>query len=138
MGTTVLETYNNSPINVFKYYKTKYTHVKRKEIWWADLDGVGSEQQGRKPVLIIQNNIGNTYSPTTIIAPLSTKTHKKLPTHVLLKAEECGIPEDSIVLLEQIKVIDKSRLKSKITVLTDKKMNEIDSALLISVGLKAV
>lgn len=135
MNVAIDANYNHT---AFKYFKTKFLHVKRKEIWWAELEGKGSEQKGRKPVLVLQNNIGNLHSPTTIVAPLSTKTNKTLPTHVLLKSDVCNIPEDSIVLLEQIKVIDKSRLKSKITTLDDESMKKIEKALLISVGMVAV
>lgn len=89
--------------------------IKKGDIFYADLSGgVGSEQHGERPVLIIQNNIGNKYSPTTIVAAITTHEKKlDLPTHVLLD-ESCGLKQQSIVMLEQIRTIDKSRLKKKI------------------------
>ena len=117
----------------FHYYKTVYTHVKRNEIWWIQLDyGIGSEQSGYRPALIIQNNIGNMYSPTTIIAPISSKIDgKHLPTHVILNPKESGLPYTSVVMLEQIRVIDKKRLRKKVGALNSEIMKKDNAAMLI-------
>ena len=107
--------------------------ILRGEVYYADLSPVvGSEQGGVRPVLIIQNNVGNRYSPTIIVAAITSKIEKRrLPTHV-----DIGdvLAKESIVLLEQIRTIDKVRLKQKIVVVRDKKMKKIDSGLNISVG----
>lgn len=111
--------------------------VKRGEIYYANLSPVvGSEQGGLRPVLIIQNDVGNKYSPTVIVAAITAQISKgKLPTHVELRAEECKLEKDSVVLLEQLRTIDKRRLKEKVTVLQDKFMVRVDQAMSISVGL---
>lgn len=111
--------------------------VKRGDIYYADLSPVvGSEQGGMRPVLIIQNNVGNHYSPTVIVAAITTKIQKgKMPTHVELSAEETGLDKNSVVLLEQIRTIDKQRLKDKVTHLEQKEMDLVDEALAISIGL---
>jgi len=97
---------------------------------------VGSEQGGVRPVIIIQNDIGNKYSPTIIIAAITSQINKaKLPTHVEISSEEYGLNKDSVVLLEQIRTLDKKRLKEKIGHMTDSDMVKVDNALLISVGL---
>ena len=100
----------------------------------ADLSPVvGSEQGGIRPVLIIQNNVGNKYSPTVIVTAITSKLDKaKLPTHIELSAEKYHLPKDSVALLEQIRTLDKRRLREKITVLEDDKMKEINRAILIS------
>lgn len=110
--------------------------VQRGEIYYADLSPVvGSEQGGIRPVLILQNNVGNKYSPTIIVAAITTKVGKlKLPTHVDV-ASDRGLEKDSVVLLEQLRTIDKQRIKDKITQLKKDKMAEVDEALKISVGL---
>lgn len=102
----------------------------------ADLSPVvGSEQGGIRPVLIIQNNVGNKYSPTVIVTAITSKLDKaKLPTHIELSAEKYHLPKDSVALLEQIRTLDKRRLREKITVLEDGKMKEINRAILISLG----
>ena len=112
-------------------------NIKRGEIYYADLSsGCGSEQCGSRPVLILQNNIGNMYSPTTLIAPLTTRSKKnELPTHVLLKSDSNNLSYDSTVLLEQISVIDKKRLRERITYLDTSQMREINNAIAISLGL---
>ncbi|WP_027108929.1 type II toxin-antitoxin system PemK/MazF family toxin [Lacticigenium naphthae] len=112
--------------------------VKRGDIYYADLSPVvGSEQGGMRPVLIIQNNVGNRYSPTVIVAAITTKIQKgKMPTHVEISAEETGLDKDSVVLLEQVRTIDKQRLKDKVTHLDYRLMFDVDDALAISVGLK--
>ena len=111
--------------------------VKRGDIYYADLSPVvGSEQGGRRPVLIVQNNVGNHYSPTVIVAAITTKIQKgKMPTHVEVKANESGLEKDSVVLLEQVRTIDKQRLRDKVTQLSAQEMELVDEALAISVGL---
>lgn len=111
-------------------------NVKRGEIYMADLSPVvGSEQGGVRPVLIIQNNIGNRYSPTVIVSAITSKLGKaKLPTHIDLPSEKYHLPKDSVALLEQIRTLDKRRLREKITCLEENKMREINRAILISLG----
>lgn len=110
--------------------------IKRREIYYADLSPVvGSEQGGNRPVLIIQNDVGNMHSPTTIVAAItSRKTKTNLPTHVDIQAQ--GLARDSIVLLEQIRTIDKSRLKEYIGELDCSAMQKVDRAIMISFGLQ--
>ena len=112
--------------------------VKRGEIFYADLSPViGSEQGGIRPVIIIQNDIGNRYSPTVIIAAITSQINKaKLPIHVEISSEEYGLNRDSVVLLEQIRTLDKRRLKEKIGHMTEKDMKKVDMALAISLSLK--
>ena len=113
--------------------------VKRGDMFYADLSPVvGSEQGGIRPVLIIQNDTGNKYSPTVIAAAITSQMGKtKLPTHIELGSEEYGLKSDSIILTEQIRTIDKSRLKEKIGHIDDTKvMSRIDSALGVSFGLE--
>ena len=111
--------------------------VKRGDIYYADLSPVvGSEQGGMRPVLIIQNNTGNRHSPTVIAAAITSQTGKaKLPTHVEVSAERYGIVKDSVILLEQVRTIDKSRLREKICHLESDIQRKIDRALLISLSL---
>ena len=111
-------------------------NVKRGDIYYADLSPVvGSEQGGVRPVLIVQNDTGNRYSPTVIAAAITSQTNKaKLPTHIALSAPDYGLPRDSVVLLEQIRTIDKTRLKEKIGELPEDVMKEVNNALLISLG----
>lgn len=111
--------------------------IKRGFVFYADLSPVvGSEQGGFRPVLIIQNNVGNKYSPTVIVAAITSQIQKaKLPTHVELSARMHGLEKDSVVLLEQIRTIDKQRLQQKITELDDMVMTSVDDALKISLGL---
>lgn len=111
--------------------------IKRGQIYYADLSPViGSEQGGHRPVLIIQNDIGNRYAPT-VIAAIITSRHTKanLPTHIWLNAE-CGLPKESMVECEQVRTLDKKRLKSFMGAVSDEVMNEIDKGLKISFGLK--
>ena len=113
--------------------------VKRGDMFYADLSPViGSEQGGIRPVLIIQNDLGNKYSPTVIAAAITSQTGKtKLPTHIQLDSAECGLKSDSVVLTEQIRTIDKSRLKEKIGHINDNTIiNQINSALGVSFGLE--
>ena len=111
--------------------------VKRGEIYYADLSPVvGSEQGGVRPVLIVQNDVGNKFSPTVIAAAITSQKEKsKLPTHIELGAADCGLSRDSVVLLEQIRTIDKRRLKEKMGKLDDHSMNQINHALSVSFGL---
>lgn len=113
------------------------TAIKRGDIFYADLSPVvGSEQGGTRPVLIVQNDIGNQYSPTTIVAAITSQVSKaKLPTHVELDCEACGLEKDSIVLAEQIRTIDKKRLQEKVSSLDPAIMNKVNEALVISLGL---
>lgn len=110
--------------------------VKRGEIYFADLSPVvGSEQGGVRPVLVIQNNVGNKYSPTVIVSAITSQLSKaKLPTHIELSSQIYHLPKDSVVLLEQIRTLDKRRLKEKITTVDEKKMKEVNRAILISLG----
>ncbi|RDI39866.1 MULTISPECIES: type II toxin-antitoxin system endoribonuclease NdoA [Falsibacillus] len=111
--------------------------VKRGDVYFADLSPVvGSEQGGVRPVLVIQNDIGNRFSPTVIVAAITAQIQKaKLPTHVEIDAKRYGFERDSVILLEQIRTIDKQRLTDKITHLDDEMMEKVDEALQISVGL---
>ncbi|MGG1312839.1 MULTISPECIES: type II toxin-antitoxin system PemK/MazF family toxin [Cohnella] len=111
--------------------------VKRGDIFYADLSPVvGSEQGGVRPVLVIQNDIGNRFSPTVIVAAITAQIQKaKLPTHVEIDSKFYGMERDSVVLLEQIRTIDKQRLTDKITHLDEEMMRKVDDALQISVGL---
>ena len=112
-------------------------NVKRGDIYYADLRPVvGSEQGGIRPVLIVQNDIGNRYSPTVIAAAITSQHDKtELPTHIKVNADGCGLTKDSIVLLEQVRTIDKRRLKEKMGTLDDGSMFRVDHALSISFGL---
>ena len=113
--------------------------VKRGDMFYADLSPVvGSEQGGVRPVLIIQNDLGNKYSPTVIAAAITSQTNKtKLPTHIEIGENTSGLKSNSVVLTEQIRTIDKSRLKEKIGHIEDEKViNEINNALGVSFGLE--
>ena len=111
--------------------------IKRGDIYYADLNPVvGSEQGGNRPVLVIQNDVGNKYSPTIIVSAITSKIYKaKIPTHIELSAKEYGLPRDSVILLEQLRTIDKMRLKEKIASLDENKMQMVNNALEISLGL---
>ena len=111
--------------------------VKRGDIFYADLSPVvGSEQGGLRPVLIVQNDIGNKYSPTVIAAAITSKmTKTSLPTHIDLNATQVGLAKDSVILLEQIRTLDKQRLKEKMGHLDNAMMNRVDSAIAVSFGL---
>ena len=111
--------------------------IKRGEIYLANLDcSVGSEQAGIRPVLVIQNDIGNKYSPTIIVLAITSKSKKNIPTHVKIDSNIEGIKRDSIVLVEQVRTIDKSRLIKKIGKLDINKMNEIKEALKLSLNIR--
>lgn len=112
----------------------------RGDIFYADLSPViGSEQGGFRPVLIIQNDIGNKYSPTTIVSAITSQIDKaRLPTHVEIPAHLSGLEKNSVILLEQIRTIDKRRLKRHVSKLDEEIMAKVDEALAISVGLKPI
>ncbi len=111
--------------------------VKRGDIYYADLSPVvGSEQGGMRPVLIVQNDVGNKHSPTVIAAAITSQINKaKLPTHIELGAKTYGLSKDSVILLEQIRTIDKKRLKDRMGKLDDKLMDKVDNAIAVSFGL---
>ncbi|NLD48240.1 MAG: type II toxin-antitoxin system PemK/MazF family toxin [Clostridiaceae bacterium] len=111
--------------------------IKRGDIFYADLSPViGSEQGGVRPVLIVQNDVGNKYSPTVIASAITSQINKaKLPTHIELSAKDYGLPKDSVILLEQIRTIDKKRLREKIGHLDDELMERVNEALSVSFGL---
>ena len=111
--------------------------VKRGEINYADLSPVvGSEQGGMRPVLIVQNDVGNKHSPTVIAAAITSQQDKtELPTHIKVDADDCGLSKNSIVLLEQVRTIDKQRLRERMGSLGSGAMNRIDRALSVSFGL---
>lgn len=111
--------------------------VKRGDIFYADLSPViGSEQGGIRPVLVVQNDVGNKYSPTVIAAAITSKINKaKMPTHIELDAQKYGLVRDSVILLEQVRTIDKKRLREKIGRLDDLQMIKVNDALQISFGL---
>ncbi len=111
--------------------------VRRGDIYYADLSPViGSEQGGLRPVLIVQNDIGNKYSPTVIAAAITSRMSKaKLPTHIDIYANEVGLAKDSVILLEQIRTLDKRRLKEKMGHLNEAMMNHVNTAIAISFGL---
>lgn len=111
--------------------------IKRGELYYADLSPViGSEQGGVRPVLIVQNDVGNKFSPTIIAAAITSQINKaKLPTHIEIIAGECGLQKNSVILLEQLRTLDKKRLKEKIGEITDESMlSRVNNALLISLG----
>lgn len=114
--------------------------VKRGEIYYADLSPVvGSEQGGIRPVLIVQNDVGNKYSPTVIAAAITSQCGKtKLPTHIEIDSKQSGLNKNSVVLLEQMRTLDKSRLKEKTGELSRSFMNYIDNAILVSLGLNVI
>ncbi|MGN1124401.1 MAG: type II toxin-antitoxin system PemK/MazF family toxin [Eubacterium sp.] len=111
--------------------------IKRGEIYYADLSPViGSEQGGVRPVLIVQNDVGNKFSPTVIAAAITSQKDKNnLPTHIEVDARNCGLAKDSIVLLEQVRTIDKRRLKEKMGCLDVDDMGKVNHALSVSFGL---
>lgn len=111
--------------------------VKRGDIFYADLSPVvGSEQGGIRPVLIVQNDTGNKHSPTVIAAAITSQTGKaRLPTHITLTAGSVGLPKDSIVLLEQVRTLDKRRLREHMGRVDDRVMRQVDNAIAVSFGL---
>jgi mRNA interferase MazF len=113
-------------------------NVKRGDIFYADLSPVvGSEQGGVRPVLIVQNDTGNKHSPTVIAAAITSQTGKaRLPTHITLAAGSAGLPKDSIVLLEQVRTLDKRRLREHMGRADDRVMRQVDNAIAVSFGLQ--
>lgn len=112
--------------------------IKKGDVFMVDLSPVvGSEQGGLRPAVIVQNDIGNKYSPTTIVACVTSKLHKaKLPTHIFLQHNFCPLKQDSILLLEQLRTIDKSRLKEKLGSLSFDLVNQMNNALIVSLQLE--
>ncbi|MBQ9531556.1 MAG: type II toxin-antitoxin system PemK/MazF family toxin [Eubacterium sp.] len=112
-------------------------YIRRGDIYYADLSPVvGSEQGGVRPVLIVQNDVGNKYSPTVIAAAITSKMDKtNLPTHIEIDARECGLSKDSVVLLEQVRTIDKQRLRERMGALDNNDMSKVNQALNVSFGL---
>ena len=115
-------------------------NIKRGDIFYADLSPVvGSEQGGLRPVLIIQNDVGNRYSPTVIAAAITSKMGKsRLPTHIDIHADKVGLAKDSVVLLEQVRTLDKRRLKERMGHLDEQTMQTVNSAIAVSFGIEAV
>jgi mRNA interferase MazF len=111
--------------------------VYRGEIYLVDLnEQIGSEQGGTRPAVIVQNDVGNLYSPTTIICPLTSKNKSQVATHVQLSPSDCGVVKDSTVLCEQLRVVDKCRLKKKLGEISNKrKIEDINKKIMISIGL---
>ena len=111
--------------------------VKKGDIFFADLSPViGSEQGGVRPVIVIQNDIGNKYSPTVIVAAITSQINKaKLPTHVEIRAGEHGLNKDSVILLEQLRTVDKRRLKERIGRMDADAMEKVNEALVVSLGI---
>ena len=111
--------------------------INRGEIYYADLSPVvGSEQGGIRPVLVVQNNVGNKYSPTVIVAAITSQLSKaKLPTHIELDKDKYNLKKDSVVLLEQIRTLDKRRLGERVSSLDSLAMQKVDFALIVSFGL---
>ncbi|NLU23433.1 MAG: type II toxin-antitoxin system PemK/MazF family toxin [Clostridiales bacterium] len=114
------------------------TNVKRGDIYYADLSPViGSEQGGVRPVLIVQNDTGNRHSPTVIVAAITSQMGKaKLPTHIELAAQSYGLPKDSVILLEQIRTLDKRRLRERMGRVEGEIMEQVDAAIAVSFGLQ--
>lgn len=109
--------------------------MKRGEIWWAEFgQGEGSEQSGSRPVLIIQNDVGNRFSPTVIVAAMTDSKKRWMPTHIKI-SRGCGIEKDSVIMVEQIRTIDKTRLSNRITTVPDYILTQVNHALGVSVGL---
>lgn len=113
------------------------TNIKRGELYYADLSpAIGSEQGGIRPVLIVQNDIGNKFSPTTIVVNITSKEKKPIPTHISIhKSKENGLKVDSTILLEQLRTIDKCRIKEKIGQLTPSELSDVMYAMKISLAM---
>ena len=124
-------------ILIENFWSVNALNIKRGDIYYADLSPVvGSEQGGVRPVLIVQNNVGNRFSPTVIAAAITSQQSKaKLPTHIPLYAHSSGLAKDSVVLLEQVRTIDKRRLREKMGTVDETSMNQINNAISISFGL---
>lgn len=118
------------------YTQEKRKNVLKGEIWLVELDGIGSEQKGMRPCVIVSNNVGNFHAPIVVICPVSSSTTKNpLPTHVYIDAKRSGLYQNSVCLVEQTCRIDKSRLKSRITKLSQEYMDEINEALRVTFAL---
>ena len=128
--------YGNTYNAIYTADKEVDMTIKRGELYYADLSPVvGSEQGGVRPVLVVQNDVGNKYSPTVIAAAVTSKINKaKLPTHIELPSNMYGLQKDSVILLEQIRTLDKRRLKERIGELNETTMSRVDNAILISLG----
>ena len=112
-------------------------NIKRGDIFYADLSPVvGSEQAGIRPVLVIQNDIGNKYSPTVIVLAITTKIKNNIPTHIRVKAGTSGLDRDSVILVEQVRTLDKRRLKEKIGTLDYNTMEKVKEALKVSLNIR--
>lgn len=110
--------------------------MRRNEIYLVDFDSFGCEQSGLRPALIVQNDVGNFHSPTTIVCPLTSKTKSLSKTHLELSPNDCGIVKNSFVLCEQIRVVDKMRIKKKVGELTNrKKIEDLNKKIMLSVGI---
>ena len=129
--------FNNGVTHEYKLKGNMKMTIRRGDIFYADLSPViGSEQGGLRPVLIVQNDVGNRYSPTVIAAAITSRMGKtKLPTHIDVSAPEVGLAKDSVILLEQIRTLDKQRLKEKMGHLDDATMRVVNSAIQVSFGL---
>ena len=116
----------------------EHSVVNRGDIYYADLSPeVGSEQGGVRPVLIVQNDTGNRHSPTVIAAAITSQTGKaRLPTHISVAPLSCGLPKESVILLEQVRTLDKRRLREKMGRLDDGVMRKVDNAIAVSFGLQ--
>jgi mRNA interferase MazF len=127
----------DNSISTTKIWSVNFLTIKRGDIYYADLSPVvGSEQGGIRPVLIVQNNVGNKFSPTVIAAAITSQQSKaNLPTHIPLNADTSGLSKDSVVLLEQVRTIDKKRLKEKMGTIDETSMNAVNNAISISFGL---
>ena len=123
--------------SIFIWRVNRMSTVRRGDIYFADLSPVvGSEQGGMRPVLIVQNDTGNKHSPTVIAAAITSQTNKaKLPTHIELSGRSVGLTKDSVVLLEQIRTIDKRRLREHMGHVDESMMNQVDNAIAVSFGL---
>lgn len=123
--------------SIFIWRVNRMSTVRRGDIYFADLSPVvGSEQGGMRPVLIVQNDTGNRHSPTVIAAAITSQTGKaRLPTHISLAAMSCGLPKDSVVLLEQIRTLDKRRLREHMGRVDETMMKQVDTAIAVSFGL---
>ena len=137
MAKILLEVLVHSSLLNFSFWSVNKLTIKRGDIYYADLSPViGSEQGGVRPVLIVQNDVGNRFSPTVIAAAITSQQSKaKLPTHISITAVKCGLSKDSVVLLEQVRTIDKKRLKEKMGAVDEGSMDEINRAISISFGL---
>ncbi len=137
MNRFSIQGHNDSKKIMTHIIEVSHVTIKRGEMYFADLSPVvGSEQGGIRPVLIVQNDIGNKFSPTVIAAAITSQTEKnKLPTHIHIHSKEHGLMKNSIILAEQIRTIDKSRLKEKIGQVDEAIMGQVNNALGISFGL---